>query len=37
MVRFGFASSSSGALRVNDQTIRITVRIIAARNSIRIR
>ncbi len=35
IVRFGFAGSSSGAFSVIDQTIRIMVTIIAARNSTR--
>src|ERR1041384_1415274 len=37
MVRVGFDGSSSGALSVIDQTIRITVTMMAARNSIRSR
>src|SRR3984893_3665445 len=35
MVRFGFAGSSSGAFKVMDQTMRMMVTIMAARNSIR--
>src|SRR5437588_9498809 len=35
MVRLGFAGSSSGALSVIDQTIRMMVTIIASRKSMR--
>ena len=35
MVRVGFDGSSSGAFSVIDHTIRITVTMIAARNSMR--
>ena len=37
MVRVGFAGSSSGAFSVMDQTIRMTVTMMAARNSMRSR
>src|ERR1039457_3468694 len=37
MVRVGFEGSSSGAFSVIDQTIRITVTMMAARNSMRSR
>ena len=37
MVRVGFDGSSSGAFSVMDQTIRMTVTMIAARNSMRSR
>src|ERR1022692_1723963 len=37
MVRVGLAGSSSGAFRVMDHTIRMMVRMIAARNSMRSR
>ena len=37
MVRLGFAGSSSGAFNVIDQTIRMMVTIMAARNSMRSR
>src|SRR6266849_888253 len=35
MVRLGFAGSSRGAFKVMDQTMRMMVTMIAARNSIR--
>ena len=35
MVRLGLAGSSSGAFSVIDQTIRMIVTMMAARNSIR--
>src|SRR6267378_7761210 len=35
IVKFGFAGSSSGAFKVMDQTIRMMVTMMAARNSIR--
>src|ERR1051325_10602783 len=35
IVKFGFDGSSSGALNVIDQTIRMIVTMMAARNSIR--
>ena len=37
MVRVGLAGSSSGAFSAIDQTIRMTVTMIAARNSMRSR
>ncbi len=37
MVRLGLAGSSSGAFRVMDQTIRMMVTMMAARNSMRSR
>src|SRR5215472_14405683 len=37
IVSVGFAGSSNGAFRVIDQTIKMMVRIIAARNSMRSR
>ena len=36
-MRFGFAGSSSGAFSVIDQTIRMMVTMMAARNSMRSR